>query len=143
MNSICQRIRLFTNSNQRLFKQLFLYALTGCAQLLADWLCFMFLTWLAIDVIPANVIGRVVGATLGFWLNGQYTFARDITASAPQRRQLPRFIIGWIVTAVLSTTFVWILDAFGGIRAARLGKPVVDATLAVLGFALSKYWIFR
>ena len=31
---------------------------------------------LSVAVVPANLAGRVAGACLGFWLNGQVTFRR-------------------------------------------------------------------
>ena len=54
-----------------------------------------------------------------------------------------RFALGWLLTAILSTAAVWMLDAFAGLGWARTGKFFVDSVLALLGFALSKYWIFR
>lgn len=123
-------------------RQLLLYGMVGSIQLLADWLCFVLLTWSGMDVVPANLCGRVFGACLGFWLNGQHTFAN---AGQPSlgRRQAIRFVIAWILTAVLSTAAVWLVDHFAGLRWAQAGKLGIDGAIALLGFLLSKYWIFR
>lgn len=124
-------------------RQLLLYGVMGGLQLLADWLCFVTLTLAGMDVVSANLVGRVVGATLGFWLNGRHTFADAQSRPSLGRRQAMRFAIGWLLTAALSTSAVWLLDGFAGLEWAQAGKVLVDSALALLGFVLSKYWIFR
>lgn len=124
-------------------RQLLLYGVMGGLQLLADWLCFVALTFVNVDVVPANLISRVVGAALGFWLNGRHTFADAQSRPSLGRRQAIRFAIGWLLTAILSTTAVWLLERFAGLEWARTGKFFVDSGLALFGFVLSKYWIFR
>ncbi len=130
-------------ARRSLIRQFVLYASVGGIQLLADWTCFVLLTSLGMDVIPANLLSRIFGAILGFFLNRQYTFSQQSTGPLHGRKQIARFSAGWIFTAILSTTCVWLLDNLAGIGAARFGKLFVDATLALFGFALSKYWIFR
>lgn len=124
-------------------RQLLLFGLMGGLQLLADWLCFVALTFAGMDVVPANVIGRIIGAVLGFWLNGRHTFADSQSRPSLGHRQALRFAAGWLLTAVLSTAAVWLMDHFVGLSWARTGKFFVDGALALLGFVLSKYWIFR
>ncbi len=118
------------------------YALVGGVQLLADWLLFVVLTGLGLGVVPGNLLARVAGASLGFWLNGRYTFARN---GQPRlgTRQLGRFTFLWLVTTTASTLAVHVLDQAQGLQAAWLGKPMVDALLAGAGFLASKYWIYR
>jgi putative flippase GtrA len=143
MKSTFKQVRLLGESRVVTLKQLFLYALIGGIQLLADWTCFVLLTWLAVDVVSANILGRISGAILGFWLNGRYTFAQRCDGSSLDAGHAVRFVAGWALTAILSTLLVWLLNDMGGISVARLGKPIVDALLALIGFVLSKYWIFR
>lgn len=118
------------------------YGLVGGLQLLADWGVFVLLTGLGLAVVPGNLLGRVAGASLGFWLNGRYTFSRDGQPQLGGRRLL-RFLATWAVLAVVSTLAVRQLDLAQGLQAAWLGKPLVDAALAVAGFLVSKYWIYR
>jgi putative flippase GtrA len=124
-------------------RQLTLYVVIGGVQLLADWLCFVALTWAGMDVVPANLLGRVFGACLGFWLNGSHTFASTPGRSVLGRKQALRFFIGWMLTTALSTGAVWLTDYLAGLRWAQGGKLCIDGALALLGFLLSKYWIFR
>lgn len=120
------------------------YVIVGGIQLVLDWGVFVLLSWLGMQVPMANLAGRAAGAVLGFWLNGAFTFRGADGAPAPMGwRNAVKFIIGWIVTTLLSTACVHYADQVGGLRWAWASKPVVDAALAALGFALSKYWIFR
>jgi putative flippase GtrA len=118
------------------------YGAVGLLQLLVDWLCFVGLTMLGLDVVPANLAGRVVGAVLGFWLNGVLTF-RDDAGGRLGWRRLRRFAISWAVMSLLSTAGVYFVDHVVGLRWAWLAKPVLDASLAGLGFVVSRYWIYR
>lgn len=128
---------------RRTQRQLLLFGVMGGVQLLVDWLCFVALTYSNVDVVPANLISRVVGAALGYWLNGRHTFVDVHSRPSLGRRQAIRFTIGWLLTAVLSTAAVWLLDSLAGLEWARTGKLFIDCALALFGFVLSKYWIFR
>lgn len=120
-----------------------LYGIFGVGQWLADWLCFVALTTLGIAVAPANLVGRVLGAGLGFWVNGRITFAGDGKASTLHGRSLLRFLASWLACAALSTLAVVVLEARLGLAWAWSGKLAMDALLAGFGFMLSKYWIYR
>ena len=128
---------------RRLLREGLLYGLVGGLQLFADWLCFVALTSIGLAVVPANILGRVVGASLGFWLNGRFTFAKAGERAPLGRSQLLKFTLGWLINAVLSTLAVWALADARGLMAAWMGKLLIDGALAALGFAMSKYWIFR
>ncbi|KFN49402.1 hypothetical protein N790_05330 [Arenimonas malthae CC-JY-1] len=126
-----------------MLRELVGFGLVGGLQLLADWACFVALTALGVPVVPANLAGRVAGASLGFWANGRYTFARPGEPPRLGRRRLARYLAFWLAMSVLSTVAVMGLDAMRGLHAAWLGKPLVDAALAALGFVAAKYWIYR
>jgi len=118
------------------------FLVVGLLQLLIDWGCFVLLTWLGVRVPVANIAGRVSGATLGFWLNGRYTFSEE-AGSALGRRHLLKFCVAWIFITMLSTLAVTTLAKSHWLWMVWLAKPVIDAMLAVLGFLASKYWIYR
>lgn len=90
---------------------------------------------------PANVLGRIGGASLGFWLNGRYTFASADTAIG--RRQFVRFVLMWLATTAASTWGVSQVEHAVGLQWAWLAKPIIDLGLAGLGFLLSRHWIYR
>jgi hypothetical protein len=43
----------------------------------------------------------------------------------------------------LSTLAVDLLDQAHGLYWAWLGKPLIDATLAAIGFVAARWWIYR
>lgn len=126
-----------------MIRQVVGFGLVGGVQLLVDWACFVALTALGVAVLPANVAGRVTGASVGFWANGRFTFARQGEAPRIGRRNLLRYLVFWLAMTALSSLAMMGLDQMHGLQAAWLGKPLVDATLAALGFLASKYWIYR
>ncbi|WP_339828887.1 GtrA family protein [uncultured Arenimonas sp.] len=126
-----------------MIRQVVGFGLVGGLQLLLDWACFVALTALGVAVLPANLVGRVAGASLGFWANGRFTFAKPGEPPRLGRRRLLRYVLFWLAMSVLSTLAVMGLDQLHGLHAAWLGKPLVDAVLAALGFLAAKYWIYR
>jgi putative flippase GtrA len=122
-------------------RQLFGYIAVGLAQLALEWGLFVAATSFAMPVPVANVLARIAGASVGFWLNGRFTFAAS--GAVVGRRALFRFAMSWLALTIIGTTLVSCLEAFGGLRAAWIGKPLVDIVLAGAGFLASKYWIYR
>ncbi len=126
-----------------MLRQVVGFGLVGGLQLLLDWACFVALTAIGVAVPPANLAGRIAGASLGFWANGRFTFSRPGEPPRLGRRRLLRFVLFWLAMTAISTLAVMGLDKMHGLHAAWLGKPLVDAALAGLGFLAAKYWIYR
>lgn len=130
-------------SSSSIKRQVLLFIVIGIIQLGVDWLTFVLLTWYGMPVGAANITSRIVGAVLGFQLNASITF-RSPQHRLPQRaRQAVRFLAGWTTTTALSTLAVWALEGEFGLHVVWIGKILVDGMLAVIGFLLSRYWIFR
>ncbi len=124
-------------------RQLLLYGVVGGAQLLLDYVVFVGLTALGLAVIPANLAGRVAGACLGYFLNRYLTFASVVDGERRERGRVLRFCIAWIGLTVVGTAVLeWLASGFD-LKAAWIAKPVVDGLLAIAGFLLSRYWIYR
>ena len=117
------------------------YLLIGGVQWLVDWGVLVLLTRYGMQVEAANVLGRVAGALLGYWLNGKLTFAGDDTAVG--RTQLARFILMWLGTTAVSTLSMGYIDEIAGLKWAWLAKPAVEFVLGVIGFLLSRHWVYR
>ena len=124
-----------------LARQLLVFGLVGAAQVLLDWSLFVALTHAGIPVAPANVLGRIGGACLGFWLNGRITFAGDDTVVG--RRQFLRFVLMWVLTTLVSTWSIGAIDDAVGLKWTWLAKPGVELVLGGLGFLLSRHWVYR
>jgi putative flippase GtrA len=117
------------------------YTLIGGVQWLVDWGVLVGLTHLGMAVAPANVAGRVAGALLGYWLNGKVTFAGDEHEIGPS--QLRRYVMMWLTTTAVSTWSLGAIDHWAGLQWAWLAKPGVEAILGVVGFLLSRHWVYR
>jgi putative flippase GtrA len=117
------------------------YLIIGGIQWLVDWGVMVGLSHLGMLVEPANIIGRISGALLGYWLNGKLTFAGDDTALG--RTQLQRFVMMWLCTTAVSTWSLGAIDEHIGLKWAWLAKPGVELVLGVIGFLLSRHWVYR
>jgi len=117
------------------------YLVIGGLQWLVDWGVMVGLSHLGMLVEPANIIGRISGALLGYWLNGKLTFAGDDTALG--RTQLRRFVLMWLCTTAISTWSLGAIDEHIGLKWAWLAKPGVELVLGVFGFLLSRHWVYK
>ncbi len=118
------------------------YVLVGLLQLLLDWAVFVATTALGLPAAPANLLARVSGALLGFWLNGRVTFARDGAARLGWGRFV-RFALVWLALTAVSTWLVAMVAARFGLHYAWLAKPVVEAALALPAFFLWRQLVYR
>jgi putative flippase GtrA len=117
------------------------YLIIGGLQWLLDWAVMVGLSQLGVPVRTANVTGRICGALFGFWSNGRVTFARP--GSAVGRTQLQRFLVMWIATTAASTWAIGRVDDVLGLQWAWLAKPLVEILLGLIGFVLSRHWIYK
>ena len=117
------------------------YLLIGIVQWLVDWGVMVALTHYGMQVEAGNVMGRVSGALLGYWLNGKLTFAGDDTALG--RTQLARFVLMWLGTTMASTWALGAIDDAVGLKWAWLAKPGVELVLGAIGFFLSRHWVYK
>ena len=117
------------------------YLLIGILQWLVDWGVMVLLTHQGMQVEAGNVLGRVSGALLGYWLNGAITFAGDDTALGPT--QFSRFALMWLLTTAISTWAMGSIDDWFGLKWAWLAKPAVELGLGIFGFVLSRHWVYK
>ena len=124
---------------QRHLRQGGMFLAVGVAQLALDSGIFIASTALGVPVVAGNLLGRVSGATLGFWLNGRWTFGQQRL----DRRHALRFAIVWLALTGLSTALVGFVAARLGLHDAWLAKPLVEAAIAAASFFLWKHIVFR
>jgi len=117
------------------------YLIIGILQWLLDWGVMVGLSHWGIPIAPANVLGRISGALLGYWLNGRFTFADQHHRMG--RKQFARFLLMWLCMTFMSTFLIEVVDRQIGRGWAWLSKPVVELMLGLLGFVLSRYWIYK
>jgi putative flippase GtrA len=118
------------------------YVLVGLAQLVLDTAVFVGVTAAGLPVAPGNVLGRIAGALLGYWLNGRITFASGGEARLG-RGSFARFVAWWLGFTVLSTVAMAAIAAQLGMAHAWIAKPLVEAVLALASFFLLRHWVYR
>lgn len=107
-----------------------------------DWGVFVALSALGVAPVSANICGRLVGALLGFFLNGSFTFRSDQGARLGRHR-FARFVLAWVLLTTCSTVLVAATATELGLHWAWAAKPVVEALMAVVSFMISKRWVFQ
>ncbi len=125
-----------------LFRQGSQYILIGLLQLLLDSVVFVVATAAGLPAVPGNILGRISGAVLGFWLNGRYTFAQQ-GAQRHGWKRFSRFLIVWLLATAVSTGLVSWASHSLGIQGAWLAKPLVEGGLALISFFLLRHVVFR
>lgn len=118
------------------------FLVVGMAQLALDWATFVIATSLGMPAVPGNLLGRLCGMLLGFWLNGRYTFSQDDGARLGWTR-FWKFLAIWLLATVLSTWLILLVEHHLGLRLAWLAKPLVEGGLAVLTFLAGRYVVYR
>ena len=126
----------------RHLKQGGLFVIVGFAQLTLDTSVFITTTALGVPVESANILGRISGASLGFWLNGRYTFA-DQGRARVSGMHLRRFVIAWTLLTGLSTLIMHTLAAHFDLHQLWALKPLVEALMAAVGFVVWRQWVYR
>jgi putative flippase GtrA len=104
------------------------YLMIGGVQWLVDWGVMVALSHFGMLIEAANVVGRI-------------TFSGDEHALG--RRALQRFILMWLCTTVASTWAMGSIDDWFGLKWAWLAKPGVELLLGVVGFVMSRHWVYR
>ncbi|TZF86702.1 GtrA family protein [Cognatilysobacter lacus] len=117
------------------------YLTIGIVQWVVDWAVVVALSHAGMGIEPANVLGRIAGAMLGFRMNGRFTF-RDAEA-ALGGTQFTRYVVMWVATTIVSTWSLGMIDHVVGLHWAWLAKPAVEGVLGVVGFLLSRHWVYR
>lgn len=121
-------------------RQLGGYASIGLLQWLLEYGVMVGLSAWFMPVAQANIIGRLLGASLGFWLNGRFTFKGD--GRALSTAALVRFVLMFAGLTALNTVLVTWVHAHVGLRTTWALKPGLDAITGTLGFLLSRHWVY-
>ena len=105
-----------------------------------DWLAFVSLTSLGVDIGVANVVARLCGAAFGYVLNGTVTFSSE-GARVIGVGSGARFVTTWCAMTLLGTLALVALNSLQ-LAPAWLMKLVVEACLAVVSFVVMRTWVY-
>lgn len=117
------------------------YLAVGGFQFVLDFLLFLLLQKMGIFLVVANVISRLSAATAGYYLNRKYTFS---VRQSHGYSMVFRYWSFWIFMTILSSILILTWTTLLGDRySAGFGKFIVESVLCVLGFFVSKMWVYR
>ncbi|MCC8362597.1 GtrA family protein [Lysobacter sp. A6] len=121
-------------------RQGMMFVVVGLVQVAIDWLAFVSLTTLGVDIGVANVAARLCGAAFGYVLNGTVTFSSD-AGRVIGVGSGARFVATWCAMTLLGTLALIGLNALH-VAPAWLMKLVVEACLAVVSFVVMRTWVY-
>ena len=117
------------------------YLGVGVFQFVLDLLLYLLFQKIGMAIVMANTASRLSAATGGYFLNRKYTFS---VVSASGHSMVVRYWLFWIFMTGLSSLLLLAWEAhFASQWSPGLGKFLVEAVLAVLGFFISKLWVYR
>jgi putative flippase GtrA len=113
----------------------------GCVLVAVDTATFITLTKLGVLPPVANVCGRIMGALLGFWLNGRFTF--NLHRQPLLGNRFARYLLMWISTTTVSTASLTWIARHASLTQAWWSKPLIEIGLGVISFAVARHWVYR
>lgn len=125
-----------------LIRQLLLFGIVGVVQVIIDTGVLIGMTSLGMALILANIVGRVAGASVGFFLNGTATFSHQ-TQQQLHGTHVARFITSWIVLTLVSTLLLYLLHKRLSLQFVWVAKPAIEIFLASISFFISKFWVYK
>ncbi len=132
---------MYDNTRMSLQRHLRNYAVVGVLQWAIEYTVMLVLSQYLLGTAFANLIGRICGASMGYWLNGKWTFSGS--GQQLSKRAATRFLVMWLSMTGLNTAIVTLIDHYYGLPAAQLFKPCADLFTAGIGFLLSRHWVYR
>jgi putative flippase GtrA len=118
-------------------KQFFRYGLVGLASNLAGYLLFLLITYWGVEPKIAMTLLYVVGATIGFLGNRQWTFAYKGALLNAGARYFAAHLFGYLINFLILLTFV---DSLGySHQWVQAGAIFVVAGFL---FVVFKYFVF-
>jgi putative flippase GtrA len=120
-----------------LYRNFFLYSLSGAAAFSIDYAIFL-TVYMALQLpYVANALGICGGITVSFALNSRYTFRRRDAVL----RRAAKFVAVALLGLALSSAIIMLLMA---VRVdPRLGKIIAMLFVFVAQFTVNTFWTFR
>ncbi len=117
------------------------YLLFGIFQFSLDLALFIIMQKIGFASIVANVISRLTAAVAGYFLNKQYTFGISETKTYAM---VKRYWVFWLFMTGLSSLLIYAWDYYlRSALATSAGKFIIECGLCVLGYLISKKWVYK
>ena len=125
-----------------MMKKMFVkYLVSGGVAFGVDIFAFAFFRFLALPLMVANPLARLMGALTAFTLNRQWTFKR--VSPGTWRREFARYALLWCFSTLCSTSALAALIHAFPKGDDVLFKVLVECVIVVMNFVVSRVWVFR
>lgn len=98
----------------------------------------LLITYLAIDPIPANIVGRLISGVFAFFIHRRFTFSE--AESGPKVQQAARYftlmVVNLPISSLILSATLWMIPM------ATLAKFVADVMGIFLTYWLTKRFVF-
>ncbi|RON92248.1 GtrA family protein [Pseudomonas fluorescens] len=94
-----------TSQSRASLAQLLRYGLVGGAVNLGGYLLFLLITWLGMEPKVAMTVLYVVGASVGFWSNRNWTFGHRGRIGGPAIKYFGAHACGYLLNYVILSVF--------------------------------------
>jgi putative flippase GtrA len=121
--------------------RIFKYLAVGGFQFFFDLILFLMLQKLGFPIFLSNALSRLSAATLGYIFNKKYTFS---AISAQGYSMMFRYWVFWAFMTGVSSLLIWQWSIFfKDSLHVGIGKFSIESILCVIGFFISKRWVYR
>lgn len=126
---------------QDLPHQLMRYGLVGGIVYVCDFAAFAAMLWcFPAAYLGANILGKGIGAVVGFVLHRHFTFSWEQRHGAGQ--QAFSYLLLLLSNIAISTALLWMLVDIAGINE-FVAKLCVDIFVIGSSFIASRLWVYR
>ena len=131
-------------------KYLAKYLVVGGFQFVFDIVLFLLMQQAGFSIFLSNTVSRLSAATLGYLFNRKFTFEvasleRTNTSNKFQGYSMAlRYWVFWAVMTGISSLLIWQWSTlFKNSFHIGLGKLSIEAVLCIVGFFVSKRWVYQ
>ena len=121
--------------------KIFKYLIVGGFQFVFDFLLFLLLHQVGFSILFSNTVSRLSAATLGYLFNKKYTFSIE---QVQGYSMVLRYWVFWALMTCLSSLLIWQWSTlFKESLHLGIGKFSIESVLCIVGFFISKRWIYK
>lgn len=114
------------------------YVSAGLINTLVGFGAIVFLMWLGVDPVKSNIGGYAIGLSAAFLLSRRFVFGSEGSVT----RQLPRFLLAFLVSFAFNLLTLKLLLASGQVIAA-VAQVAATGIYCLVMYLLSKIFVFR
>lgn len=131
------------NLNSELILEIQKYGLVGIVVYSFDYSIYFFIVSISYEhYLLANILGKVSGALLGFYLHRKWTFKKG-NYRFNSHSQFIKYIVLFGFNIVFSSILLFVAESYSYILDIRISRILIDVLIITTAFLVSKLLIFK